>query len=151
MRHDLHAGRQDVLVQLVRPSRGCASSVASAFGALAQQHDAFDHVVVVDDRAVLAMDRLADLPEPDLRPLRHGRDIAHASGVPFCVLITVCAMSSTFRIRPTARTLICCRPCLDEAAAGVHVVVGQLLFHLADAQAVSNQLVRDRRAPGTRA
>ena len=38
--------------------------------ALAQQHDAFDHVVVVDDLAVGAMDRLADLAQPDLRPLR---------------------------------------------------------------------------------
>ena len=39
-------------------------------GALAQQHDAFHHVVVVDDLAVVAMDRLADLAQPDLRALR---------------------------------------------------------------------------------
>ena len=43
------------------------------FGALAQQHDAFDHVVVVDDVAVGAMDRLADLAQADLRALRHRR------------------------------------------------------------------------------
>jgi hypothetical protein len=30
----------------------------------------------------------------------------------------------------------------DEAAAGVHVVVGELLLHLADAQPVGDQLVR---------
>ena len=33
------------------------------------------------------------------------------------------------------------QPCLDEAAAGVDVVVGELLLHLADAEAVGDQLV----------
>ena len=41
------------------------------FGAFAQQHDAFDHVVVVDDLAVRAVNRLADLAQPDLRALLH--------------------------------------------------------------------------------
>ena len=74
-RNDLHAGRQDVIVQLLhffvdRLQRGVG------FGAFAQQHDAFHHIVVVDDLAVGAMNRLADLAQPDLRPLRHRGDVA---------------------------------------------------------------------------
>ena len=40
-------------------------------GAFAQQHDAFDDVVVIDDFAVRAMNGFADSPEADLRALRH--------------------------------------------------------------------------------
>ena len=50
-------------------------------------------------------------------------------------------MSLTVLTRPTARTLICCKPCFEETAAGVGVVVGELLLHLADAQPVRDQFV----------
>ena len=74
-RNDLHARRQDVLVQLLHLLvDGLQRRVG--IGALAQQHDAFDHVVVVDDLAVRAMNRLADLAQPDLRALRHRGDVA---------------------------------------------------------------------------
>ena len=43
--------------------------------------------------------------------------------------------------RPTARTLICWAG-LDEVAAAIHVVVGELLLHLRDAQPIGDQLVR---------
>ena len=80
-------------------------------GALAQQHDAFHHVVVIDDLAVVAVDRLADLAQPDLRPLRHRGDVPHADGRAVLRLqhrgFDVVRLSST---SPTARTLICCSP-----------------------------------------
>ena len=40
---------------------------------------------------------------------------------------------------------------LDEAAAGVGVVVGELLLDLADAEAVGDELVGVDRGSGTRA
>ena len=49
-------------------------------------------------------------------------------------------MSCTLRNRPTSRTLICCWPLLDKAAAGIDVVAAQLLLQLADAEAVGNEL-----------
>ena len=64
------------------------------------------------------------------------------SAVPVCVFSTVCSMSCTLLKSPSARTFICCMPDFDEAAAGIDVVVGELLLHLADAQAVGDQLVR---------
>jgi hypothetical protein len=50
------------------------------FGAFAQQHDAFDDVVVVDDLAVLAVNRLADAAQPDLGPLHDRGDISNVNG-----------------------------------------------------------------------
>ena len=92
-RNDLHAGRQDVLVQFLHfLVNGLQRRVG--LRAFAQQHDAFHHIVVVDDLAVLPVNRFADLPQPDLRPLLTPRDVADTrTGVPFCVLITVCSMS----------------------------------------------------------
>ena len=75
--------------------------------ALAQKHAALDDVVVVDDLAVRPVNRLAHPAQPDLRALLDGRDIADPHGVPFWVLMTVLRMSSTFRTRPTTRTLTC--------------------------------------------
>ena len=73
-RHHLDARRQDVAVQLLHLGVD-ALQCGIRFRAFAQQHDAFHHVVVVDDLPVGAMYRLAVLPEPDLRALRHGGDV----------------------------------------------------------------------------
>ncbi len=76
-RHDLHARRQDVVVQLLDFS-WIAFSVGSASAPLRKQHDAFHHVVVVDDLAVRAPDGFADLAQPDLGALLDRGDIADA-------------------------------------------------------------------------
>ena len=66
-------------------------------------------------------------------------------------MITVFSISWTLLTRPDRANIDLLQPCFDEAAAGVDVVVGELLLHLADAEAVGDQLVRDRREPDTRA
>ena len=52
--------------------------MVSAIRAFAQQDDAFDHVVVVEDRAVFLADGLAELPEADLGRLHDVAEIADA-------------------------------------------------------------------------
>ena len=63
------------------------------------------------------------------------------SGVPFCVLSTVFSMSLTLRDQAHRAHIDLLRALLDEAAAGVHVVVRQLLLDLREAQPVGDQLV----------
>ena len=81
------------------------------FGAFAQQDDAFDHVVVIDDRAIFAADRFAQLPKA--HSWAPGRQLARSrtrTGVPFCTFTTVAPMSSVVCISPTARTFSACSP-----------------------------------------
>ena len=54
----------------------CAVQRRVRIGALPQEHDALDDIVVVDDPAVCSMDRLPVPAQPDLRALCHRRDIA---------------------------------------------------------------------------
>ena len=76
-RHDLHARRQDLLVQLFHLLVNGHQRLVRV-RAFAQQDDAFDHIRVVQNFAVAPPVRLADLTQPDLRPLRDRGDILHA-------------------------------------------------------------------------
>ncbi len=141
VRNDPDAGRQHVVVDVLnfgvqRQQDGVR------FRALADLHDAFHHVVVIDDLAVFAVDGLAQLSQPDLGPLGDYRHVAHAHRGP--VLRLENRGSDVFHVahqshRAHVERLL---SLLDEAAAGVHVVGGQRLLHLADAEAVGHQLVR---------
>ena len=101
-------------------------------GAFAQQHDAGDHVVVVDDLAVLAADRAGELAQPDLRPLRHHGDILHAQRR--AVLGREHRVLDVVHVADQAHFahVDLLQAGFDEAAAGVDVVVGELLLHLAE-------------------
>ena len=48
------------------------------FGALAQQDDAFDHVVIVDDCSIFMADGFAQLSQPDFGRLHDDAQIAHS-------------------------------------------------------------------------
>ena len=103
------------------------------FGTFAQKHNAFHHIVVIYDAAIGAMNGLPVPPEPDFRSLRDGCYVAHANRRailsldhgPFDVDIGIHQTNG-----PHVHLL---QAGLDEAAAGVDIVVGQLLLHLADA------------------
>ena len=149
-RNHLHARRQNVLVQLLhlgvnRLQRGVRVR------ALAQQHDAFDHI----GRCPSSSRRRAECAFP-IWPSRIFGPCATVamsrirSGVPFCVLTTVFSMSSTSVEQADRAHVDLLQARFDEAAAGVDVVVRELLLHLPDAQAIRNQLVRDRAAPDIR-
>ena len=76
-RHDFHARRQDVFIQFLYFGVDAVQR-GFRFGALAQQNDAFDRIVVVEDLPVRPVDRLSNLSEPDLRALLNLRDVADA-------------------------------------------------------------------------
>ena len=108
---------------------------------LLQQHDALNRVAVVDDLSVDAMNSLADLAQAYLRPLHNLSDILDPqrgsvgrfeNGV---VDVLDVAKEAHF----TDIDLLL--PLLDKAAAGVDVVIGQLLFNLANTQAIGDQLI----------
>ena len=110
-------------------------------GALAQQDDAFHHVGVIEHRAVGAVDRLADLSQADLRPLRHAADVFDADR---CAVLRFDYGLGDIVDRPhqaDGADVDLLQSRLHKAAAGVDVVIGQLLLHLPDAQAVIHQLV----------
>ena len=78
MRNEFHASRKLVVVQLrhlfvQRIQRGIG------LRALAQQHDAFHDVVIVDDCAIFAADGLAQLAQPHLGRLHHHPEVADAN------------------------------------------------------------------------
>src|SRR5215472_11823607 len=77
--NDLHARRKNPVVQLLNllmNSLECRIRV----GALTQQHDAADDVIIVDNAPVRKMGRAGELSQPDFRPLLDGRDIFDADG-----------------------------------------------------------------------
>src|SRR5262249_23398037 len=76
MRHDFHAGRQEVIVQLV-DLRVNGFERRISVGALPQEHDPSHDVVVVEDVSVGAVDRLTELAESNLCTLFDGCNIAH--------------------------------------------------------------------------
>jgi hypothetical protein len=139
-RHNLDAGRQDVIVELL-DLRLDGLQRGVRLGALPQQHDAFDHIAVVHESAVGPMNRLANLTQPDLGPLRDRGHIADAErrailGLDHRLLDVPDA--GHHAERPHIDLL---QPLLDEAAAGIHVVAGELLLELPDVQAIGHQLV----------
>ncbi len=129
-RDDLHARGQDVIVQLLH-FRVNALQRRVGVRAFAQEHDAGNHIVVVDDLAVLAMNGSRELAEADLWALAATTAISPMrSGVPFLAVITVFSMSLTSFTRPTSLHVDLLQAGFDEAAARVGVVVGELLLHL---------------------
>ena len=114
--------------------------------ALLQQHNAFDGVGIVDDLlpSRLADERggFADLAEANLRPLRDGGNVLDLDGRAVLglddgVLDVLHAGEEADRLHVDLL-----RALLDEAAAAVGVVVGDLLLDLADAQPIRDQLLR---------
>ena len=110
-------------------------------GVLPQQHDAGNHIVVIDDPAVRVPGRPGKLAQAYLRTLRNDGDIADAErravlGQNHGVLDIVNVPNQTHF--PNIDLL---QAGFDKAAAPIGVVVGELLLHLADAESVGDQLV----------
>ncbi len=110
--------------------------------ALLQQHDAFNRVGIVHNRPVGTVRRAANLAQADLGPLRYGcnvldRDRRAVLSLDDSVLNVLDAGEKTQRLHVDLL-----RALLDEAAAAVGVVVGDLLLDLGDAEPVRDQLFR---------
>ena len=137
-RDDFHAGRQDLVVQLFNFFVNGKKSFVGV-GAFAEQDDAFDDVVVVNNGAIVFVNGLADLSEADARALGDGGDVFHAKdGAIFG------GDGGLFDVRDVGEEadyadvdLLEAR--FDEAATGVGIIVRELLFDLADAEAVGDE------------
>ncbi len=140
-RHDLHAGRQNPLVKFLHLGVNVFDDRVGV-GALAQQDDAFDHVRVVHNLAVVSPQRLADLPESNARTLGHGADIFDAQRR--AVLRFDDRVFDVLDVGNQAdgAHVDLLQAGFDEAPAGIHVVIRQLLFDLPDGQAIGDQPAR---------
>src|ERR1035438_5126308 len=138
--NDLHAGRQDAVVELVDLGVDGVEGFVGV-GAFAQKDDAFHDVAVISDLAVGVVDRLADLPEADLGALCDSGDVLDADGgsaLRFDEGFLDVAHGPELAHGADVDLL---QAGFDKAAAGVDVVGGQLLLHLTHAEAVGDQLV----------
>ena len=111
-------------------------------GALAQQDDPFHHVVVIENRPVWPVGRPPDVPEPDLRPLRHRSDVLDPERSTILRFHHDALDAMHVADQPQRANVDLLQTGFHETPAGVNVVLGQLLLHLADAQVVSHQFVR---------
>src|ERR1700761_1978256 len=108
---------------------------------LLQENDALDHIVIVDHLAVLTMNGFTDLPQADLRSLHHRGNVLDLQRGSVGGLELGLFNILDVAVEPYLTNVDLLLPLLNEAAAGIGVVVGQLLFHLADAQAIGDQFV----------
>src|SRR5579871_2940698 len=140
-RNNLDAGRQDSFVQLLllgfdRLKRGLG------FGAFAQEHDALDDVVIVENFAIGAVDGFSDLAQTDSLALHDGGDIRNPE---WCsVLRFEYGLTDVVDVAEESEgaNVDLLQPGFDEAADGVDVVHLQGLLHLSEREAVGNEFVR---------
>ena len=136
-RHDLHAVRQDAAVQLFL-FRFDGLERRLRFRALAQEHDAFHHVVVVENPAVGSMDSPADLAEPDFGALDYSTDVGDAQRRSVLSLNYGLADIVDGAEKSQGAHVDLLQAGLDKTAAGIDVIVGQRLLHLAEIQTIGD-------------
>ncbi len=139
--NNLHARRQDVFIQFLDlVVNGIQGRIR--IGALSQQHDAFHHVAVVDYLAIGPMNRLPDLAQADLSALCNCPDVFDSDRRPALRLDNrVLDVAHGLDLSDGANVDLL-QAGFHKAAAGVHVVIGELLLDLPDAQPIGHQLVR---------
>ena len=138
--NDLYARRQNVIIQFphffVEAFQGLLR-----IGTLAQESNARDDVVVVNNPSIFAVNRPGELAQANLWSLRDEGDVPHANrraafGQDNRALDV---LHSSDEAHLAHVDLL--QTGLDEAAAGIHVVVRELLLDLRQAQAISDQFI----------
>ena len=138
--NDLHTGGQEAVVELVDfivngVERGLF------FGAFAHQHRALNYVGLVDDAPVLHVIGSCHVAQADFGALSNFSDVFHpqgGAGLGFEDSLLDVAHAGE---QAESADIHLLHPDLYKAAAGIDVVVGELLLHLADAQSVGDELV----------
>src|ERR1700722_5245597 len=137
---DSYAARKNIVVQLLDFFMNSLQG-RLCIRAFPQQKNAGAYIIVVHHDSIFAMNRSPELPEPDLWPLRDNSNVLDPQGgaglgqdhrvfnVSYISDQTYFANVKLLQTR------------LDKAAAGIGIVVGELLFHLREAQPVGNQFV----------
>src|SRR6266481_1687364 len=137
---DLHAGRQDALVKLLHLLVDGGERFIG-IGSLAQQHDALDYIVVVDNVSVSAVNGLAIFSQANFWPLLNRADIPNTErGTVLGVDHRVCdVIDGTDQTDSAHIHLLQSR--FNEAAARIYVVVRKLSLQLTDAESIGDELV----------
>src|SRR5271165_845004 len=139
-RNDLHPPGQNVIVHLL-------NSLVKSFKnrvrirTFPQEHDAGNDVVVIDDLAVFAMDSPGELAQTDFRSLLDDAEIfdAERGSIPGEDYGLFDVMDAIDQADFANVNLL--RAFLNEAAAGVGIVVGELLLDLREGQPVGDELI----------
>ncbi len=113
-----------------------ASSVGVGFGAFAQQDDAFDHVLVINDCAVFLADGFAQLAETNLGCLYDDGEIADADGCSIHALNDRGGNIVGGLHQADGTHIERLLAALDESATGVGIVVSERLLDLSQRQSV---------------
>src|SRR5262249_29210844 len=110
--------------------------------ALSEKDNAGDDIVVVKDVAVGAVNRLAELTEPDLGAFLNGGNVSDTERRA-ALGREDGPLNIGYRLHLADGSYVdFLQSGFDEAAAAVHVVVRQLLLNLAEREPVRDELVR---------
>src|SRR5271166_1705219 len=107
-----------------------------------QKHNTFHHVVIVLNHTVGPMDRLANLPETNLGPLRDHGHVFYSYGGAVLRLDHGLFDITDVLDQAHGAHIDRLRSLFNETAAGVGVAVGELLLNLRQAETVRDQLLR---------
>ncbi len=137
-RHDPDARWEKIVVELLDfVVQGRERRIG--IGAFPQQHDAFNDVIGIDDPSLVVMDRLPDPAQTNLWSLDDRGDISNVQRRAILRLEQGRGDVGSVRHESDGADIDCLLPALDETPAGVDVVRGQRLLHLADAQTVLDE------------
>src|SRR5207244_340834 len=120
VRHDLHARRQDALVELLHLGVNPQES-RLRFGAFTQQNNALHHVVIIHRVTVLIYDGLAEPAKPDFWSLRHDTKIANANRRPILRFENCVAGILSSVHQADGANIESLRTVLDKTAAGIDI------------------------------
>ena len=122
----------------------CVDAAEDRIGvvALLQEHNAFYCVGIVNDFAVFAMCGATDLAEANLGALRNGCNVFDLDGRAVRGLDDGILNILNTGEEAGGLHVNLLRALLDEAAAAVGVVAGDLLLDLGDAQSIGDELLR---------
>src|SRR5580698_5010082 len=140
-RNHLHARRKDAMIQLVDL---LVNGFQSRFfvGAFAHQDTALDHVRFVDDAPVLHMVGTRHMAQSNFGALHNVTDVLDPksrSGLGFQDSLVDVVGTGEESERADIHLL---QTDFYETAAGIDVVIGDLLLHLANTQSVGDKLAR---------
>ena len=144
-RDDLHARRQNAArsaPSLSRESPSASNPTSAPLRSSTMPSTTSSLSIILPSSRWIALPNLA---QPDLRTLRHRRDVVDAQRRAILGLDNGVLDVVDVRHQTDCPHVDLLQPFLDKAAAGVGVVVGELLLHLRDAQPVGDQLVGSMR------
>src|SRR6267378_4943930 len=138
-RNDLHSGWKDMPIEFLHLfvyGRECFIGICP----FAQEHDALDHIVVVDHLSVGPMNGFSILSQTNLWPLLHLSDIPNTERGPvLCVNDRIGYVFDGSDEAYGAHVQLL-QPRFNKTAAGIYATVCKLSLQLTDGEAIGDEL-----------